>query len=191
MKVHRLFTILVVLALAVVIALTLQAVIATQAVVSDEQALKVEYTGGQAPQNASTPSAPAHGSTQAAPVPNLTPETTVPRLDNSPAIRLLAGTYTNANRTFALQITSDGVITWTSRIDAIGTRYTFTLAGDTLLVSQPSCVAEGNHARPLRAAYKWALAGDSLTLSPIGDTCERRRHDLASVRWIRKTIWLV
>jgi hypothetical protein len=179
---RRVFTLFVVLALAVVIALTLRAVIASQAVVSDEQALKMEYAGDQAMQNAAT---------RAAPVPTFRPETSEPRPDISPAIRLLAGTYTNASRTVAMQITSDGVITWTSRIDAVGTRYTFTLAGDTLLVAQPSCVTQGNHAGPLRATYRWALAGNSLTLSPIGDTCERRRNDLASFKWIRKTIWLV
>jgi hypothetical protein len=168
MNIRSVFTLLVVLALAMMIALTVRVVIGTPAVVSSEEALKIVDEGGPVP-----------------------PDTEDPQTDNSPAIRLLAGTYTNASRTAAIQISSDGVITWTSRLDRAGTRYTFTQAGDTLLVIQPRCVTDGSRAGVLRASYRWALVGSTLTLSPISDTCERRRHDLASVVWIKKTIWLV
>ena len=191
MNIRHVLALFAVLALAVVLALTLRAVIDTQTIVSGEQALQIGRGGGQASQNAVTPSAPGLCSSQGAPVPTPTPEMTSLKPNDFLAIRQLAGTYTSVGRTVTMQITADGVITWASRIDPVGTRYTFTVAGDKLLVTQPSWVTQGNHAGPLRAAYRWALAGGSLTLSPLGDTCERRRHDLASVKWRRKTIWLV
>ncbi len=182
MKAFHLFTILVVLALLAVLALTIRAALATQTIVASQGALQAQEGTRPGPQNptAATVLPPSTGAGLASSIKG-----------GYPAILLLAGTYTNANQTVEMEISADGVMTLSSRIDPVGVRYTFTLAEDNLSITQPYCAVVSNDPEALTAAYEWTLDSDTLTLSAVGDPCALRSHDLAPGPWTRKHVCLV